>query len=230
MWMTLSRKTQVTILIAIALATFSFVQLVAEWIATEPPSPLKLTSIIVFIAATIFVAMFNYCWRWFWKKIPILAKLIYPDLHGTWTGVLQTTWKDPKTGLTPGPIETTVWIRQSLLSISIRQQTKESVSWSTREFPSVQPESDRYFLWYSYDNKPHANVSSVSSDHEGVCSLEINLQHSREALRGQYYTSRKTSGNLQITRKSRSIKTLKDREIWESGALFHEFREQANNE
>jgi SMODS-associating 2TM, beta-strand rich effector domain len=74
---------------------------------------------------------FQFTWRAIWARIPALAKVAFPDINGTWKGTLHSNWKDPKTGLSPGPIETTVWIRQTLLSVSVRQQTKESPSWST---------------------------------------------------------------------------------------------------
>jgi hypothetical protein len=106
------------------------IQSVLEIVAGSQPSPIKFGSLLVTIVGTILVAIFNFCWRFVWSKIPILSKLIFPDLNGTWTGPLQTTWKDPATGLSPGPIDTTVWIKQDLLNFSIQQQTKESLSWS----------------------------------------------------------------------------------------------------
>jgi hypothetical protein len=62
-------------------------------------------------------------------------------------------------------------------------------------FPYADATSDRYQLWFSYDNRPNANVSSVSPDHEGVCWLEMNLSLDRNMMKGRYYTSRSTSGN-----------------------------------
>jgi hypothetical protein len=151
--------------------------------------------------------------------------MFFPDLNGTWTGTLQTTWKNPVTGEIPGPIETTVWINQDLLTVTVKQQTKESPSHSTRMFLSADRESDKYRLWFSYDNRPHANVSNVSPDHEGVCWLEMNLRLDRNHLKGQYYTSRSTSGNIQLKRVYSEVKNVPGRQHWTGGGEVNNFRE-----
>jgi hypothetical protein len=132
MWSVFHRKTQITIIVTGAIVIVVALQTIIEWITGSWPSALKLSSVAIFILATLMVGIFNFTWRWLWRKFPVLGRTIFPDLNGTWKGTLQTTWKDPNTGLSPGPIETTVWIRQDLLSFSVKQQTKESPSWSTR--------------------------------------------------------------------------------------------------
>jgi hypothetical protein len=95
-----------------------------------------------------------------------------------------------------------VTIRQGVLAISIKQKTDESDSWSTRVIPEADPEADRYKLWYSYSNKPKAAVAHRSSDHDGVAWLEIALSDDPEELKGQYYTSRRTTGDITLRRVS----------------------------
>jgi hypothetical protein len=224
MWTLLNRKTQITIIVAIAMALVVSLQGVYEVVSGLTVSPFKLLTVIVFLIASGSIWLFNKSWRAIWKRFPVIEKIFFPDLNGTWIGTLQTTWKNPTTGEIPGPIETTAWIRQDLLTISVQQQTKESPSRSTRMFPYADASSDRYQLWFSYDNRPHANVSSVSPDHEGVCLLEMNLSLDRNKMKGQYYTSRSTSGNIQLTRISSSIKNISGRENWASGTDAHEFR------
>jgi hypothetical protein len=223
MWTLLDRKTQITIIVVAAMVLLVSLQGVYEFFSGSAVSAFKLLTVIVFLIASGSLWLFNKCWRTIWKRFPALERF-FPDLNGTWVGTLQTTWKNPITGEIPGPIDTTVWIRQDLLTISVQQQTKESPSRSTRMFPYADAASDRYQLWFSYDNRPHANVSSVSPDHEGVCSLEMNLSLDRNKMKGQYYTSRSTSGNIQITRISRNIKDVSGRESWASGTNAHEFR------
>lgn len=200
------------------------IQAGAEWATGQAVSALKLYSLIAFVVATILVGVFNACWRVLWRRFPALAKLTFPDLNGTWTGTLHSNWKDPATGKGPGPIETTVWIKQSLLSTSVKQQTLESKSWSTRTFLEKDAGADRYLLWYSYSNRPHANVSAFSPDHDGVCNFEMNIEQSDKSLTGQYYTSRSTAGNIRIERVSRDLKDLRDRAHWASGSTTHPFR------
>lgn len=224
MWSILERRVQVTILISAVIYLLIAIQALIPFISDAPISSTKFVSIIIFIVATLFVGAFNLLWRRLWRRYPVLGKLIFPDLQGTWEGTIQTSWKNPDTGLVPGPIATIVWIRQDLLSISVRQQTKESPSWSTRMVPAADRASGRYQLWYSYDNKPHANVSSSSPDHEGVCTLENDPTLNPSFLKGQYYTSRKTTGNISLTRRSREIKPFADKEDWTSGTLVNDFR------
>ena len=197
------------------------IQSIFELVAGTQPSLIKFASLIVTVIGTVLVAAFNFSWRFLWSKFPFLSKIVFPDLNGTWTGPLQTTWKDPATGLSPGPIDTTVWIKQDLLNFSIQQQTKEFVSWSTRVFAEADKPSDRFRLWFSYDNRPHANVAYRSPEHEGVCSLEMNVDRSKSILQGQYFTSRSTSGNIQLSKVSSKLTNLPDRRHWPRGILSH---------
>ncbi|MGY4289035.1 hypothetical protein ACVWXO_008255 [Bradyrhizobium sp. LM2.7] len=200
------------------------IQAVVEYFSGATPAPLKYMSLIVFLIATVSVAIFNKYWRWLWRRVPLLSKIVFPDLNGTWKGTLHSNWKDPRTGSGPGPIDTTIWIRQTLLSISVQQQTKESPSRSTRMFVEANLEADSYRLWYSYDNKPHANVSPYSPDHEGVCRLEMHIGLSDKKMSGQYYTGRSTAGNLLIERISLDLKDPPGRVHWRSGSESHPFR------
>ncbi|TCV75938.1 hypothetical protein [Neorhizobium sp. S3-V5DH] len=36
--------------------------------------------------------LWNPVWRWFWRKFPILGKLIFPDLNGRWRVELASNW------------------------------------------------------------------------------------------------------------------------------------------
>jgi hypothetical protein len=173
---------------------FSYQCLIGEQLPTY-----KMISIVLFVVCTALVVGFNLCWRYLWKKLPFLGRWLFPDLNGTWKGSLQTTWKDAA-GVTPGPIETTIWIKQSLMTISVRQKTKESISYSTRMLAERDSESGVVRLWFSYDNKPDAAVSYRSEQHEGVCGLEQDPSVDKNRLTGQYYTSRNTNGDIQVKR------------------------------
>jgi|SRR4051812_36920082 hypothetical protein len=224
MWMILPRKVQLTIVVLSTLLLAGAIQAAVGWLSGDTPSSLKIYSLIVFVVGTVLVTIFNLCWRWLWRKFPVLAKITFPDLNGTWTGTLHSKWKDPKTGKSPGPIEITVWIRQSLLTVSVKQQTLESKSWSTRSFIEADAAADRYLLWYSYNNKPHANVLDLSPEHEGVCHFEMNFEQNAELLKGQYYTSRSSAGNMQIQRVARAERNPSGRAHWSAGSSTHPFR------
>lgn len=200
MWQLIARPKQVTILVALTIIVILAMQAVGELWGRQSPPLYKAVALIAFVVGTAFAAIANWTWRWLWRRIPSLNRWLFPDLNGIWTGSLQTTWANPTTGVTPGPIPTTVTIRQSLFDISVKLRTGESDSYSTRVIPEAEPQADRYRLWYSYDNKPKTNVQHRSNQHEGVAWLEIALQGDADKLVGQYYTSRKTTGDIELSR------------------------------
>ena len=204
MWSMFDWKRQISVVVLLTIVCVLGLQYLFEMASGASPSPIKLVSFVTFLITTVLFTAFNFCWRWVWRKVPALSKLLFPDLNGTWKGHLQTTWKD-ENGVTPGPIDTVVWIKQNLISVSIEQKTKESTSESTRVIPEREPKNDRFRLWYSYHNKPMANVSHRSAQHEGAGWLEMNVGRDKDRLTGQYYTSRKTNGDLAISRISAEI-------------------------
>lgn len=38
------------------------------------------------------VLLYNPAWRFFWRKIPVLQKLVFPDLNGKWKVELYSNW------------------------------------------------------------------------------------------------------------------------------------------
>lgn len=200
MWQLISRTKQATLTVALTIIIILAFQAATELWGGRTPPLYKMVSLVAFMLSTVFAGIANLIWRWVWRRIPSLNRWLFPDLNGTWIGVLQTTWVDPTTNLSPGPIETTVTIRQTLFDISVKMQTGESGSYSTRVIPEAEPQADRYRLWYSYDNRPIAKVQHRSTPHEGVAWLEIALGENADRLTGQYYTSRKTTGDIELTR------------------------------
>lgn len=199
MWMLLSRRTQVIILVGLTVLSVVGLQGIMEQLTGQTPSPFSLVSTIVFIVGTISVLLANFMWRTLWRWFPILNRVFFPDLNGRWEGTLRTTWKDAS-GNSPGPIDTTIWIRQSLFTVHVQQQTKESRSWSSHVIAEADPDAGRFQLWYSYINKPKAEVNHRSAQHEGLAILEIVPEIDPARLSGHYYTSRQTSGDIEVSR------------------------------
>ena len=117
----------------------------------------------------------------------------------------MSTWINPETGQRLPPIPTTIWIRQSLFTTSIKLRTGESTSYSKRCLLEADPDAGRFRFWYSYDNDPKAEFRYRSARHEGVAWLEMDLDADPEHLVGYYYTERKTSGDMDVQRTSRVI-------------------------
>jgi hypothetical protein len=156
----------------------------------------SLTALIVGSAATGIVSL---TWRPLWRLVPLLGRVVFPDLNGRWHGELFSTWSSPDTQVTPSPIKTTIWIRQGLFNTSVRLQTDESESFSTRAFLEPARDSACFRIWYTYDNEPAARYRHFSAPHEGVSFLQFDAGQPTQ-LTGRYYTSRKTTGDITLTR------------------------------
>lgn len=207
MWSLLPRSTQLLIIVGTTVVLVLGLQGIDQLITGKETSLLKYVSAAASIIGLIGVATANWIWRPLWRWFPKLGHWFFPDLNGTWQGALRSTWENPAIGESPGPIQTTITIRQTLFTTSVRQRTNESSSWSTRVISECDRDADRYRLWYSYDNKPSATVSPRSGQHEGVAWLEVSMDENPNRLLGQYYTSRKTSGDIDVQRVSDIIPT-----------------------
>lgn len=168
MWSLLTRRSQVLILVTITTVCLVGIQAASELWAGVTLSLFKSISIVATAIGSVFVLIANSVWRWIWKKFPILNSTVFPDLNGQWEGSFQSTWLNPVSGHPLGPISSKVTIRQNILSISVKQRTAESTSWSTQLIASANAEADIYRIWYSYSNKVAAAISHRSCDHDGV--------------------------------------------------------------
>jgi hypothetical protein len=89
--------------------------------------------------------------------------------------------------------------------MSIKLRTGESSSYSTRYVLEADHDAGRFRVWYSYDNQPKAEVSHRSARHEGVGWLEMDIDADPNRLRGQYYSSRRTTGDMTFCRVSNQL-------------------------
>jgi hypothetical protein len=200
MWSLLSRNSQLTIIATSAIAVAWGLEIVNSYWFGTTASALHYVSATIFAIGTLALLFADFCWRWLWKTFPILERWVFPDLNGTWTGSLISTWIDPATGVRIAPMQTTINIRQGLFSTAVTLKTGESKSYSTRAFVEAYRDIRRYRVWYTYTNIPLAQFHSRSTLHDGVAYLDMDLDVSRNNLTGSYYTQRKTSGDLDLIR------------------------------
>ncbi len=140
--------------------------------------------------------------KWGWRLHVFHPWLVpHPDLQGTWTGEVRSTWINPKTGSGIGPIPAHLIIRQTFTSISCVLVTGESQSYSLTAQINEDDESGVLQLSYAYTNRPRARVRFRSEIHDGAAILT--LKESGETLDGEYWTSRKTTGEMTFRRVSR---------------------------
>jgi len=121
--------------------------------------------------------------RLFWRYNPFEST---PVLKKRYKGVLRSTHD----GLER---EATLEIKQTLLTISTVLQTHESKSKSiTASIESILGEKQ---LTYCFLNTPNASVRDRSDIHYGTAMLCVENVNN---LSGQYYTDRKTTGDIEF--------------------------------
>jgi hypothetical protein len=139
-------------------------------------------------------------WAWKWKIFyPWLVQV--PNLSGKWEGTLKSNWDDGKLD----PISTDMTINQSFLHIQIKINTGESRSHSVGASFDIDEERGYQQLFYSYVNTPKPSVRDRSEIHYGTTLLHFD-GFEVESLEGEYWTSRETTGELEL-------KKVKDKHI-----------------
>ena len=147
------------------------------------------------ILLAIWLVFALHAWKW-----PVFRNWLvpFPCLEGTWQGHIQTTWKNPKTGETPGPIPVILTIKQSFVRISCVMRTAEMTSRSYFADFWLDSNDQLRKLGYCYTSSPSVSVSNRSPVHDGTIAFEI-IGDPVDKLRGTYWTTRKTTGEVTLT-------------------------------
>ncbi len=176
----------VSIIVWVIVLIFKDIQVANSWLALkEIPT-----------VAGWMLPVIGFFYKSAWKWQVFQGWLVHvPNLNGTWRGTLQTNWKNPETGVIPGPIDSYLVIRQTLSSISCVQLTKESKSWSSSSSITTNDRDQMKVLDFMYSNKPRISVHDRSLAHDGACSLDIINKGTRKLV-GKYWTDRMTKGEM----------------------------------
>jgi len=151
---------------------------------------LKSVSIATSVAAIIFVGYDHYVWKWRLVRM-VTGK---PVVAGTWRGALQSDYVRPGETAAVPPIPTVIRVTQTDSTLWVTLFTGESES--VTEQGRILKEADgRWRMSWLYVNTPKSSVQHRSNTHRGVCNLYLGGQNG-ESLRGEYFTSRKTTGEL----------------------------------
>ncbi len=121
--------------------------------------------------------------KWLWRFNPLEKT---PKLKKKYTGVLISNYDKQRRKME-------LTIKQSLLSIRVYITTEESESKSI--ISDIQDDCDQMWLTYGYLNIPNAVVRDRSEIHYGMCRL---LVDDVKLLKGQYFTDRKTLGDIEL--------------------------------
>ena len=162
---------------------------------------LKLVPTTITIYAFIGIIFVKWVWRWSifqgW-----LIKI--PDLQGTWRGELKSDWINPETNENIPSVQVVLVIRQTFSSIDCTLMTQESNSYSTTASINTANNGRDLYLTYNYTNRPRATLRDKSEIHDGAAILKI-IKHPERGLEGEYWTSRKTRGDLVFKFESQSL-------------------------
>lgn len=176
------------IIIWVAVLFFSGNSLKIGWEAIK-----KLPDVV-----TIYVLLVLIFTNWAWR-LPIFKGWLvpFPDLQGTWKGTLQSTWIDPATSQKIQPKYVMLVIKQTFSNISCVMYTDESNSFSNTAQINQDDDSGIFRLSYNYINRSKANVRDRSAIHDGAAILKV-ITEPEKSLEGEYWTSRKTTGDISV--------------------------------
>ncbi|WP_436416963.1 hypothetical protein KCV26_09385 [Petrimonas sulfuriphila] len=145
------------------------------------------TVTIVTLICTLFVL-------WGWRCKIFKGWLVpFPCLSGKWRGVIKSTYNHGHAS-----ILVDVVIKHHFFNIQIKIKTNESSSISTCGSFDIDEDRGLNQLIYTYQNNPKATVRDCSGIHYGTTRLEI--CDDAKTLEGEYWTSRKTTGDIQLTK------------------------------
>lgn len=145
---------------------------------------------------TIDLILYSVFAKWLWKLKIFQNWLVpFPDLNGTWEGFIFSNWQNPNDKLRIKKIPAILTIRQSFSNLSCKVKTSESTSFSYTEGFKIDEERQLRQLVYSYINRPRISISERSQAHDGTIVLDILLGEEKK-LKGEYWTSRKTTGEV----------------------------------
>jgi len=144
-------------------------------------------------------------YKWGWKIGIFKDWLVpFPNLSGTWVGKIHSDWIDPKTGEKVLPIPVMLTVNQSYSHINFVMHTGEMRSFSISEGFNIDKERQLNQISYIYVSKPRIALNERSLPHYGSIIFDI-IESPEKKLIGQYWTERKTKGEILLTFHSKII-------------------------
>ena len=134
--------------------------------------------------ATVILLAYN---KWIWQFNPFDST---PKLKGSYTGRLYYNNNGQKKSKS-----ISVFITQTSLRVSVKITTNEITS-NTITSDLIE-ENGEMALYYTYITNPSSQYSDQNPIQHGTCRL---IQKEKNKLEGQYWTSRKTIGDIKLTK------------------------------
>jgi hypothetical protein len=182
------------ILTSVAFLVATLAAYLAYWFEPTNSSlaTLRYISGIIFVVDIAFLLLSTILWRSFWKYIPILSEIIFPDVNGIWEGkILFDNGSDHKY------LDAKARVRQNFWSIKIDLYTTTSKSSTLVAYPTN--DAGNPMIYYVYHNIPQ---NPKYPEYKGTSILEIKCGKAPKRLSGHYYTIRGTKGRVELQRVS----------------------------
>lgn len=197
MWQAIDRKLRIA---GVAMFTITvMLVIVSLWGADQGVTTwLRVTSLVVTIVEVIFVLIFNLFWAQIWAKVPLLQKLVFPDVSGHWEGEIRWHLKDGDE-INEGSKQMKIEVVQKWLGFVVTYSSKTGESRSFNAWPEKDPDTKTYTLWYLYDFTPVEVERATNSSHKGAACLNFKIDD-LNTCSGSYFTNRRTNGDIAIRR------------------------------
>lgn len=167
--------------------------------STNSLDPLSIEALRIIPSIVLFELIFWWLFaKYIWKLKIFYPWLVYvPNISGSWFGTIVFKNSDNE--------ETTknvnVLIQQTLQSVHILMKSADMDSVSFVSGFLVDKENKQCRLAYSYTSKARINQRETNPIHDGSVLLTVNID-TQNHLDGEYWTSRKTSGEIRLTKQN----------------------------
>ena len=157
-------------------------------------------STVVAVMASLGIVFERLLWHHPWLHGWLVKR---PDLRGTWRVELQSDWIDPQTRSRIPLTVCYMGVEQTLSTLHMHLMTPESESWFIADGILPSPNGIGYQLIGVYTNKPQMRLRGERSEmHQGAIMLHTHGPPGRpETLTGEYWTDRKTAGQMTFTKR-----------------------------
>jgi len=113
-----------------------------------------------------------------------------PKIFGAYTGTIEHNFNGES-----GKKDTSVVIKQSLLTVQVKIVTNETTSRTIAS--NIIEDNGEYVLFYTYITNPKSKYSDTNPIQYGSCRFELD---NTGELHGIYWTSRTTKGDIYLKR------------------------------
>jgi hypothetical protein len=147
------------------------------------------------ILHVLLLGTFYFGWEKIWDRYPVLNKMLFPNLNGTWEMVIHWEWEGKK-----GTSHAKAVIKQNFLNIGMDVEADDSDSQTLLAKPKKDVETGRAELYYVFLTTPkHKSNTDPQEPYKGAAILKLSLEGNK-LLQGNYFTSRKTVGHYELKR------------------------------